>query len=651
MTSSKRIDLCLFLIIFFSSISFSQEQLPDLKTLDYHSILNEQFEDNSAGWIYDTQYLNVSFSNGEIVLTCKNYNESTGIIRRLTDLDYNRDFKIECDIKIIKGSGGLIFGMSEDFAHHRIEINSKGNVFVIKDNPVSRKTEILYSESYKKQINLKESNRLVLIRKEGKYFLFINSVFITSLNGISPVGSYVGFNSDLNSQTGVGFLNISYLSQIPIKSETLSLKSESNSGLPVIRWTSPSSDTTVVDIISATIKATVNSASPITKALFYVNGNSIGEGTIVPENNAYRIEKLIEFKSGKNIVYFNVTNLDGLSKNSEARYFINPRISKPLISWNKPSGGESVFIKEEKITLELCIKSATALTLVDVLVNGDSRGKDRIFERLSVSGCDYIFKRTIDLKEGTENVVKIIAENEAGTTDSEPIKVIYNKTLADKKIALVIGNSEYKNIAGLKNTVNDANLMQATLENLGFNVIKRTDLILDSLESELSRFSRLMRNYNVALFYYAGHGVQVDGVNYLVPVDAKMAQKEDCSLEAYSLSRMTDEFAKYPSNINIVILDACRSFSYGWSRGQESGILTMNSTNGIITGYATSPGSSAADGTGENGLYTEELVNQMNIHQTIEEVFKNTRVKVMERTKGQQRPQYLNELNGNFYFK
>jgi uncharacterized caspase-like protein len=113
-----------------------------------------------------------------------------------------------------------------------------------------------------------------------------------------------------------------------------------------------------------------------------------------------------------------------------------------------------------------------------------------------------------------------------------------------------------------------------------------------------------------------------------------------------------EEFEKYPKNINIAILDACRSNPFiTWARGENSGFVPINNTNGTIISYATAPGSTAADGDTRNGLFTEELVKQMDTPQTIESVFKNTRIKVYERSNGAQRPQYTNDLNGEFYFK
>jgi len=246
----------------------------------------------------------------------------------------------------------------------------------------------------------------------------------------------------------------------------------------------------------------------------------------------------------------------------------------------------------------------------------------------------------------------IIAENIAGSSPSESRIVRYSKAVAQKRIALVIGNSNYGTKIPLKNPIQDANLMQATLESLGFTVEKYTDLDLLKMRAAIRDFSQKMKDYNVALFYYAGHGVQVDGKNYLIPIDAKLEGKDACEWETFAVNDLLVQFEKNPKNINIAILDACRSNPFtSWVRGDAAGFMPLNRTSGMFISFATAPGSTAADGSTGNGLFTEELVKQMNIPQTISSVFLNTRINVWDRSKQTQRPQEWNDLNGEFYFK
>jgi len=222
----------------------------------------------------------------------------------------------------------------------------------------------------------------------------------------------------------------------------------------------------------------------------------------------------------------------------------------------------------------------------------------------------------------------------------------------EKRLALIIGNSSYSNGQTLKNSANDANLMSATLQNLGFTVITRIDANKQNMEQAVRDFSKKLPDCNVALFYYAGHGLQVDGINYLIPTDAKLNDKSDCKYEAVPVSFIVSEFENYPDNVNIVILDACRSNPFkSWARGGERGFKIINPTSGTIISFATAEGSTASDGSGKNGLFTEELVKQMAIPQPIESVFKKTRVQVQKRSNGGQSPQEWSQLTGDFYFR
>jgi uncharacterized caspase-like protein len=194
--------------------------------------------------------------------------------------------------------------------------------------------------------------------------------------------------------------------------------------------------------------------------------------------------------------------------------------------------------------------------------------------------------------------------------------------------------------------------MEGTLKTLGFSVIKRFNATRNEMFEALRDFSNKLSEYNVALFYYAGHGVQVDGQNYLIPTDAMLKEPTDCKWEALQVNDIIEEFEKVPENINIVILDACRNNPFrSWSRGGVPGFRAMNAVSGTLVSYATAENSTSADGSDKNGTFTEELVKQMNIPQSIYQVFNNTRKQVMKRTNNMQRPTESNNLTGDFYFK
>jgi len=221
-----------------------------------------------------------------------------------------------------------------------------------------------------------------------------------------------------------------------------------------------------------------------------------------------------------------------------------------------------------------------------------------------------------------------------------------------RRIALVIGNSNYEHSGRLKNPVNDANLMIETLRDLDFTVISVTDATKDEMNRTIYDFSKKLKDYNVALFYYAGHGIQVGGVNYLLPVDAVLEDKIAAEFEAVDVSTVVSQFERYPDNTNIVILDACRNNPFkSFSRGGETGFKAIPAPSGTIIAFATGEGATASDGTGKNGLYTSMLVNEMKKPQRIEDVFISTRVKVQKASDFGQSPQEWSQLTGRFYFK
>jgi hypothetical protein len=431
-----------------------------------------------------------------------------------------------------------------------------------------------------------------------------------------------------------------------------SVPASSTPAAPLITWTSPSGSRTTLESFTATVKANIRSNAGLKSVLLYLNGISKGEVEIKPstENNgSYLIEKNINFGPGENNLYLVATNSEGATK-SEVRYFSNPSAVVPAITWSNPATLNSL-VNIESFNISACIKSPTELRSVKLLVNGNIQVEDEVFQASDNGDCNYSWKGSVVLKEGN-NSVFIIATNIAGSTTSEKRVIKLTPAITEKRLALVFGNSRYNNKTPLKNPENDANLMEGTLKELGFDVIKRLNAGKNEMMAAIREFNEKLPNYNVALFYYAGHGNQVDGKNYLIPTDAILDKPGDCKYEAIDVSFIVDEFEQYQENTNIVILDACRSNPFtSWSRGGDAGFKTMNFTSGTIVAFATSEGATAADGKGSNGLYTEELVKQMAVSQPVSSVFMNTRVQVRKLSNNQQVPSEVNKLNGDFFFK
>jgi len=222
---------------------------------------------------------------------------------------------------------------------------------------------------------------------------------------------------------------------------------------------------------------------------------------------------------------------------------------------------------------------------------------------------------------------------------------------APKRIALVIGNGAYKQGA-LKNPVNDARAMVATLRQLGFQVIQRENATKQQMEQAVGEFGRALGKGSVALFYYAGHGMQVNGRNFLIPTDAVVASEQAVRLETLDVDLVLDQVAAAGSDVNLVVLDACRNNPFERRfRSAAGGLAQINAPKGTLIAYATAPGSVAADGTGANGLYTAKLVEAIKTPGLpIEEVFKRVRVEVSRESNDAQTPWEASSLVGNFYF-
>jgi len=327
-------------------------------------------------------------------------------------------------------------------------------------------------------------------------------------------------------------------------------------------------------------------------------------------------------------------------------------VTDPEIVIFEPSVSRGMKIVEAKKELTVRGKAIDPSGIYEVSINGldaiiNQAGEFHQTVKLAI-GDNNILVKASDTRNNTSSYSFVVnREQEVNNAVVEDIAVNEN----EKRIALVIGNSNYGGGQTLKNPSNDANLMGSTLQKLGFDVIKRIDANKSTMELAIREFSKKLPNSTVALFYYAGHGVQVDGLNYLIPTDANLNEKGDCKFEAVSVNFVVEEFEQYPDNVNIVILDACRNNPFrSWARGGERGFKAINPTSGTIIAFATSEGSTASDGTGNNGLFTQELVKQMTVPQAIESVFKKTRVQVQKLSNGAQSPQEWSQLTGDFYF-
>lgn len=221
----------------------------------------------------------------------------------------------------------------------------------------------------------------------------------------------------------------------------------------------------------------------------------------------------------------------------------------------------------------------------------------------------------------------------------------------EHRVALVIGNADYRT-APLKNPVNDARAMASTLRNLGFEVLTTENAGRKAMLQKLREFRDRLRPESVALFYYAGHGIQVKGQNYLIPADAVVRSEAEIDEESVNLAHLLERLDEAKNAMNIVILDACRDNPFQRSfRSASRGLAQVDAPTGTLIAYATAPGRTAADGDGTNGLYTEEILRALRVPGLkVEDVLKRVRANVVRRTHGVQTPWDASSLVGDFYF-
>ncbi|MGE0503491.1 MAG: caspase family protein [Rhizobiaceae bacterium] len=229
---------------------------------------------------------------------------------------------------------------------------------------------------------------------------------------------------------------------------------------------------------------------------------------------------------------------------------------------------------------------------------------------------------------------------------------------AEKRVALVVGNSEYEHIPRLTNPANDAADLTEKLKALGFELFGGVDRNKAQLESDLIQFGRATRDAEVALFFYAGHGIQVDGENYLVPVDARVEFEDEIDISLVGLSTAMRQLQR-GSRTNIVFLDACRDNPFADKLAASSnrsamslkGLSRVQSGRGTFIAYATQPDAVASDGAGRNSPFTAALLKHIDTPgQTISDMMIEVRNEVIEATNNAQIPWDSSSLTGRFSF-
>jgi len=246
----------------------------------------------------------------------------------------------------------------------------------------------------------------------------------------------------------------------------------------------------------------------------------------------------------------------------------------------------------------------------------------------------------------------------AAQTDRQLERQTNTDTKTVKRIALVIGNGAYTKAKPLPNPSNDAADMAKALQELGFEVISGVNQNKRQMETLIREFgTKLANSGGVGLFYYAGHGIQVAGENYLVPVDADIPEEDEVAYSAVPISLILGKMQTAKNDLNIIILDACRNnpFARSWrsfrDSGNNNGLAKISPPTGTLVLYATEPGKVASDGAGRNGLFTEALLKQIKQpNLEYDKMVKALSADVWQRSNKQQLPWKEGNTLQDFYF-
>lgn len=466
----------------------------------------------------------------------------------------------------------------------------------------------------------------------------------------------VGFKYD----NGMSLAKIDFSISLGNKNVTLSVNTATgtieedkhdniNKELPSIKWLEFMATTTSKE---CPIRLGVNSKSKIESVTITVNGiRDRGIKTVNSSDYDLTINRTLTLNEGANVIKVIVKNAAGTAQEEKTIVYRPQGGELPSIEWLD----FAATANKKEYQMKLGIKSKSKVEEVNVTVNGElTRG----IKTVTSDGYDLTVARTLSLSEGLNRIV-VSVRNGDGISQSEKV-ITYqgnNPTpvFNDKRIAFVIGNSHYSNSEmNLANPENDAKDVAEKLKGLGFEVVLKLDATLEDMDKGLSSFREKAKEYNVAMFYYAGHGIQSKGVNYLIPTNINNLAEDNMKYKCVDMERVLDVMEDSKCKLKIVILDACRNdpLSRRWHRSAGTrGLSLMNAPTGTIISFSTAPGSTALDGKGRNSPYTEAFLNTLDMpNLDVFHFFQKVGASVLNKTQRSQNPWLSVSFTGDFYF-
>ena len=419
--------------------------------------------------------------------------------------------------------------------------------------------------------------------------------------------------------------------------------------LPVLEWQN------IVESVSQKeyeLKVNVKSDTKITNVSVSVNDTQ-DRGIKTVNNTGFDmvITRTLSLSEGKNVIRVSVTNEAGSTQEEKTLNCRPGGKDLPIIDWLDFASTAS----KQDYLLKLGIKSKSKIEDVSITLNGQI---DRGVKTTESAEYDMTVNRTITLSEGTNRIV-VSVRNAEGISTSEKV-ITYKGTnptpiINERRIALIIGNSHYSNTQmNLANPENDATDVAKKLEGLGFEVMLLIDAQLEQIDQELSAFAEKAREYEVALFFYAGHGIQSKGINFILPTNIDNLTEDNIRYKCVDSGRVLDAMEHSNCKLKIVVLDACRNdpVSRSWHRSTASrGLSMMDAPSGTIISFSTSPGHTAQDGKGRNSPYTEAFLQTLDTpNLDALHFFQTVGASVQQKTQRSQIPWLSSSFTGDFFF-
>ena len=419
--------------------------------------------------------------------------------------------------------------------------------------------------------------------------------------------------------------------------------------LASLKWLNYESSTSLPDY---QLQLGIKSDSKIEEVGITVNGVlTRGINTVKSSEYDMSISQELHLNEGVNIIKVTVRNAAGTVQEEKTIVYRLQGGELPSIEWLDFAATSN----KKEYTIKLGIKSKSKVEEVNVTINGTlTRG----IKTVTANEYDLTVDRTLSLSEGINRIIVSVRNGDGISTSEKVITYQGNNpspVFNDKRIAFVIGNSHYSNPEmNLLNPENDAQDVAMKLKTLGFEVTLKLDATLETMDKELSAFKDKAKDYDVAIFYYAGHGIQSKGVNYIIPTNIDNLAEDNMKYKCVNMEHVLDVMEDSHCKLKIVILDACRNdpLSRRWHRSAGTrGLSMMNAPTGTIISYSTGAGKTAQDGKGRNSPYTEAFLNTLDVpNLDVFHFFQKVGAEVKRKTGQAQDPWWSSSFTGDFFF-